>query len=76
MSTRENIRLIARAPSLYLITGYRDSNIKQSNAFIFTTKIACHNAHILKIYHRQEFKHALCWYFCQAHFVQFVLKPK
>ena len=49
---------------------------KKMNAFIFTTKIACHNAHILKVYNGQYFKHALCWCFCQAHFMFFVLKTK
>ena len=24
----------------------------------------------------QKFKNAVCWYFCQAHFMLFVLKPK
>ena len=38
-------------------------------------KIACYNAHILKTTNRQQFKHALRWYFRQAHFVRFVLKP-
>ena len=30
--------------------------------YFCSTKIACHNAHILKIYNRQQFKNALRWY--------------
>ena len=50
---------------------------KQSNVFIFKTKNACHkiNALVLKIYNRQQFKHALRWYFRQTHFVLFILQP-
>ena len=36
-------------------------------------KIACQNAHISRIYLTDS---SLKWYFCQAHFMLFVLKPK
>ena len=39
-------------------------------------KISCQNAHVLKIYKQEEFKNAVFWYFCQAHLMLFVLKPK
>ena len=62
---------------MFLISKYRDSNTnpsrKQSNVLFFRLKIACHNAHILKICNRKLFKNALRWYFCQAHFILFVL---
>ena len=45
---------------------------KQSNVFIFTAKIACHNAYNLKIDNRQYLR----WYFLQANCVRFVLKKK
>ena len=32
--------------------------------------------HIFWIYNRQLLKNAVRWYFCQAHFMLFVLKPK
>ena len=45
---------------MFLITKYRYSNtktsIKQSNTLFFRLKIACHNAHIVKKYNRQQFK--------------------
>ena len=63
------------------MTKYRDRNTKpvwkakQHAIFFFRLRIACHNAHILKIYNRQEFENAVRWYFCQAHLMLFVLNP-
>ena len=63
------------------MTKYWDSNTKpvwkaKQCANFFRLKIACHNAHILKIYNRQEFENAVRCNFCQTHFMFFVLKPK
>ena len=61
-----------------LIPEQLNQNRLESKAmcYFFRLKIACHNAHILKIYNRQQFKNGVRWYFCQAHFMLFVLKPK
>ena len=66
---------------MFLINKYRNSNTKavlESKTMrpFLRVKISCQNAHILKIYKRQKFKNAVCWYFCQAHFMLFVLTPK
>ena len=51
---------------------YQNHIESKAMRYFFRLKIACHNAHILKIYNRQYFKTAVCWYFCQAHFMFFV----
>ena len=50
---------------------------RQSIAFIITTKnrmLKC--TYFENIYNQQHLKHDSRWYFCQAHFVLFVLQPK
>ena len=56
---------------------YRNRLENKAMRLVKRLEIACHNAHILIVYIRcgQLFKHALRWYFSQAHFVFFVLKP-
>ena len=53
---------------------YQNHLKSKTMRYFFRLKIACHNAHILKIYNRQYFKNAMLSYFCQAHFMLFVLK--
>ena len=55
---------------------YQNRLESKAICYFFRLKIACHNAVILKIYNRQQFKNAMRWYFCQAHVILFVLKPK
>ena len=53
------------------------NRLKSKTTLLFLRlKISGQYAHILKIYKRQLFKNDVCWYFCQAHFMLFVLKPK
>ena len=54
---------------------YQNRIESKAMPYFFRLKIACHNAHILEIYNLQKFKNAMRWYFCQAHFMLFVLKP-
>ena len=63
-----------------LIAKFGDSSTKTVHktrqCIYLRLKIACHYAHILKIYNGSSLNMLCVWYFCQAHFVLFVLKPE
>ena len=48
---------------------YQNRSESKALRLFLRLKIACHNAYILKIYHRQLFENAMCWYICQEHFM-------